>query len=453
MLQSINPFTQKVIQKFQEDTLEELDEKVKKSAAAFKLWKKKTYAERASFFYKIATLLVSNKEEYGKLITDEMGKPLKEAIAEVEKCASAVCYYADQAEKILKPTLLQTEAEESYVVYEPLGTVLALMPWNFPFWQVFRCAVPAMMAGNTVLLKLAPNTTGCATAIESIFEKAGFPEGCFLSLKIQNETTSYLIQKKEVKAISLTGSERAGMIVASEAGKYLKKMVLELGGSDPFIVLEDADLNYTLEQSVKARLQNAGQSCIAAKRFILIKSISEKFTSKLIERLKVIKIGDPMDPITDIGPMARADLKTGLITQVKKSIEAGAKLIYGSLNETSDNFFTPLILTNVKAKMPAYEEELFGPVYSIIEVENEVEAIRVANDSNYGLGASIWTKDLEKAKKLSTQIESGMVFINNFVHSDIRLPFGGVKLSGYGRELSELGMKEFVNAKLVYMRG
>jgi succinate-semialdehyde dehydrogenase/glutarate-semialdehyde dehydrogenase len=453
MLQSINPYTQKVLQQFPEHTQVELDEIVEKSATAFQLWKHKTYTERAELFYKLGTLLISNKEEYGKLITAEMGKPLKEAIAEIEKCASAVRYYADQAENFLKPTLLKTEAEESYIVYEPFGTILALMPWNFPFWQVIRCAVPAMMAGNTVLLKLAPNTIGCAVAIESIFEKAGFPEGCFLSLKIQNETTSYLIQKKEVKAISLTGSERAGVIVASEAGKYLKKTVLELGGSDPFIVLGDADLNYTVEQAVKARLQNAGQSCIAAKRFILVKSISEKFISALTEKLKLLKIGDPMNPSTDLGPMARADLKVGLIAQVKKSIAAGAKLVYGSLNETSDNFFSPIILSNVKPKMPAYEEELFGPVFSIIEVESEEEAIRVANDSNYGLGSSVWTKDIEKAKILATQIESGMVFINNFVHSDIRLPFGGVKLSGYGRELSELGMKEFVNAKLVYVRG
>jgi succinate-semialdehyde dehydrogenase/glutarate-semialdehyde dehydrogenase len=452
MLHSINPFTQKIIREFPEHTLEELDQIVQRSVASFRLWKTKTYTDRATLFYKLETILLSNKEEYGKLITAEMGKPLKEAIAEIEKCASAVHYYAEQAENFLKSTSLKTEAKESYIVYEPLGTVLALMPWNFPFWQVFRCAVPAMMAGNSVLLKLAPNTIGCAIAIESIFKKAGFPEGVFSALKIQNETTSYLIQKKDIKAISLTGSERAGVIVASEAGKYLKKTVLELGGSDPFIVLEDADLNYTVEQAVKARLQNAGQSCIAAKRFILVKSISEKFITQLIERLKLLKIGDPLDLATDIGPMARADLKTSLISQVKKSIAAGAKLAYGTLNETGDNFFSPIILSNVKPKMPAYEEELFGPVYSIIEVENQEEAIRIANDSNYGLGASIWTKDLEKAKILSTQIESGMVFINNFVHSDIRLPFGGVKLSGYGRELSELGMKEFVNAKLVYVK-
>ena len=451
MLQSINPYTQKILQQYPEHTSAELDEIVKKSEAAFLSWKKKMYSERAKFFETLSALLLSNKEKYGKLITDEMGKTFKEALAEIEKCAAAARYYAEQGESFLKPTTLKTEAKESYVEYEPLGIVLALMPWNFPFWQVFRCAAPAMMAGNTVILKLAPNTIGCAEAIHNLFLEAGFPEGCFSSIKIQNETTNYLIQKKAIKAISLTGSERAGVIVASEAGKYLKKTVLELGGSDPFIVLEDADLDFTIEQAVKARLQNAGQSCIAAKRFILVKSIAESFISKLSQRLESLKLGDPMDPATDIGPMARADLKAGLISQVKKSVEAGARIIYGSLNESSDNFFSPIILSDVNPKMPAYEEELFGPVYSIIEVENEAEAIRVANDSNYGLGASLWTTDLVKAKTLATQIESGMVFINNFVHSDIRLPFGGVKLSGYGRELSEIGMKEFVNMKLVYV--
>jgi succinate-semialdehyde dehydrogenase/glutarate-semialdehyde dehydrogenase len=452
MLKSINPYTQGLIKQYPENTLEELDEKVKKSEEAFRIWKTKSFAERADLFYKLSEILLSDKAEYAKLITSEMGKPLKEAIAEVEKCAEGVRYYADNAEVFLKPTLIKTDAKESYVVYEPLGPILALMPWNFPFWQVFRCAAPAMMAGNTVLLKLAPNTTGCAIAIKEIFRKAGFPEGAFLALKIQNETSSYIIQKKEIKAVSLTGSERAGVIVASEAGRYLKKAVLELGGSDPFIVLEDADLDYTVELAVKARLQNTGQSCIAAKRFILVKSISKLFISKLIDKLKLLKVGNPMEAETNLGPMARIDLKQGLISQVKKSIEAGAIMAYGVLNETPDNFFSPLILLNVKPGMPAYNEELFGPVFSIIEVESEQEAISVANDSRYGLGASIWTKDIEKAKYMATQIESGMVFVNDFVRSDARLPFGGVKLSGYGRELSEAGMKEFVNVKTVYVK-
>lgn len=452
MLYSINPYTQQVLQEYNEDTQEVLDEKTALSAQAFKGWKKKTYPERAELFHKLALLLLADKELYAALITAEMGKPLKEALAEIEKCAAATLYFADQAAHLLKPTFIKTEAQESYLTYEPLGTILALMPWNFPFWQVFRCAAPAMMAGNTVVLKLSPNTIGCALAIEDLFTKAGFPEGCFVAVKIQNETTSYLIQQQSIKAISLTGSERAGILVASEAGRNLKKIVLELGGSDPFIVLEDADLDYAVEQAVKARLQNAGQSCVAAKRFILVKPIAEKFITKLIERLKLLKIGDPMDSSTDIGPLAKKELKEGLLAQVEKSIAMGAKLIYGSLTITSDNFFMPIILTEVKPTMPAYEEELFGPVFSIIEVTDEQEAVRIANDSNYGLGASIWTKDNEKAKRLATEIESGMVFINNIVHSDIRLPFGGVKSSGYGRELSEVGMKEFVNVKLVYVK-
>jgi succinate-semialdehyde dehydrogenase / glutarate-semialdehyde dehydrogenase len=453
MLQSINPYTQKLIAEYVEHSTEALDSIARKAATAFLSWKKKSFADRASYFIKLAHILQSDKEAYGKLISSEMGKPLKEAIAEVEKCSNALNYYAQESVIFLHPVSIRTDAVESYIEYEPLGTVLALMPWNFPFWQVFRCAGPAMMAGNTVLLKLAPNTTGCALAIEEAFQKAGFPEGCFQTVKIQNETTNYLIAKKEIKAISLTGSERAGVIVAAEAGRQLKKVVLELGGSDPFIVLEDADLDRAVELAVKSRLQNTGQSCIAGKRFILQKVILEDFVSALILKLTALKTGDPLDPSTNIGPMARKDLKDGLTNQVKKSVEHGAKIIYGTLNTSEDNFFTPIVLSNVKPGMPAYEEELFGPVYSIIEVDSEEEAIRVANDSRYGLGASIWTEDTEKAKRLATQIESGMVFINDFVRSDARLPFGGVKLSGYGRELAEAGIKEFVNVKTVYVKG
>lgn len=452
MLQSINPYTQKLIAEYKEHSFAELDRIAQKSESAFLVWKAKTFAERAACFLKLADLLTSGKETYGKLITSEMGKPLNEAIAEVEKCAGSIAFYAEETKHFLQPSTVRTDAIESYVMYEPLGTVLALMPWNFPFWQVFRCAIPAMMAGNTVLLKLAPNTTGCAIAIEEAFAKAGFPSGCFQSLKIQNETTSYLIAQKAVKAISLTGSERAGVIVAAEAGRHLKKAVLELGGSDPFIVLEDADLNNTVELAVKSRLQNTGQSCIAGKRFILVKSAVEEFISSLIMKLTALKTGDPLDPSTNLGPMARKDLKEGLIQQVKKSLEMGAKIIYGNLTESEDNFFTPLILSSVNPGMPAYEEELFGPVYSIIEVDSEEEAIRIANDSRYGLGASLWTKDTEKAKLLAERIESGMVFINDIVRSDSRLPFGGIKISGYGRELAEAGIKEFVNVKTVYLR-
>lgn len=452
MLQSINPYTQQQIAEYAEHTTLELDAIARKSEEAFLVWKQKTFSERAECFHKLADLFKSKKEVYGKLITEEMGKPLKEAIAEIEKCASAMNYYALEAAIFLHPTSFRSDAVESYISYEPLGTVLALMPWNFPFWQVFRCAVPAMMAGNTVLLKLAPNTTGCALAIEEAFQSAGFPQGSFQILKIQNETTNYVIAQKAVKAISLTGSERAGVIVASEAGAQLKKVVLELGGSDPFIVLQDADIELAVELAVKGRLQNTGQSCIAAKRFILLKSIAEEFLTKLKVRLQSMKAGDPMDADTQLGPMARKDLKDGLIAQVQKSVAKGAKIVYGSIENTgNDNFFLPVILSDVQPGMPAYEEELFGPVFSVIEVESEEEAIRVANDSRYGLGASIWSRNVDKARRLAMRIESGMVFINDFVRSDIRLPFGGVKQSGYGRELSEAGIREFVNAKTMFI--
>ncbi len=451
MLQSINPYTQKLIAEYPEHSQEELDQKVQTSEEAFMQWKEKSFSERASLFYKLAEVLSAGKQEYAALITAEMGKPYREAVAEIEKCADAMRYYADETSLFLYPSGIRTEAKDSYVRYEPLGTILALMPWNFPFWQVLRCAGPAMMAGNTVLMKLAPNTTGCALAIEALFQKAGFPEGCFQTVKIQNEATSYLIAQKAVKAVSLTGSEKAGVIVAAEAGKHLKKTVLELGGSDPFIVLEDADLDRTVEQAVKARLQNTGQSCIAGKRFILLKSVGEKFLLQLTQKLSLLKAGDPMESATDIGPMARKDLKEGLLRQVRESVAAGATLFYGTLDGKDDNFFSPVILTEVKPGMPAYEEELFGPVFSIMIVETEEEAIRVANDTRYGLGASLWTRNTEKARKLAETIESGMVFINEVVRSDKRLPFGGVKLSGYGRELGEAGVREFVNIKTIYL--
>ncbi len=452
MLQSINPYTQQLIKEYDEHSFEELDIITEKSAQAFLLWRKKSFVERTLLFKKLSTLLLSKKIVFANIITAEMGKPLNEAIAEIEKCVNGINYYAEKAERLLQPTKIETDASESYLVNEPLGPILALMPWNFPFWQVFRCAAPAMMAGNTIVLKLSPNTTGCALAIEEAFHDVGFPDGCFQSVKIQNETSSYLIQKKELRAVSLTGSERAGSIVAAEAGKQLKKTILELGGSDPFIVLKEADLDYTVQMAIIARLQNAGQSCIAAKRFILDKTIAKEFIEKLIEHLNLLKTGNPLDPSVTIGPMARIDLKYGLIEQVKKSIAAGALLYYGSLNENSDSFFSPLILTNVKQGMPAYNEELFGPVFSIIEVDTKEEAIRVANDSPYGLGASIWTKNTDEAKEMALEIESGMVFINDSVHSDVRLPFGGTKISGYGRELSEAGIKEFVNIKTIYLK-
>jgi succinate-semialdehyde dehydrogenase/glutarate-semialdehyde dehydrogenase len=452
MLISINPYTDEIIGEYPEHTIPQLDTILETSVGAFQHWKNVSIRERVSFFYTTAEFLRTHHRKYAMLITAEMGKPLKESLAEIEKCALACIYYADNAEAFLQNQKIPTDADESYLVFEPLGTVLALMPWNFPFWQVFRCVVPAMLAGNTAVVKLAPNTTGCAEAIESIFKQVGFPEGVFQIVKIQNEATAYLLAQPAIKAVSLTGSERAGAIVAAKAGENLKKTLLELGGSDPFIVLEDADLDYTAVMAVKARLQNAGQSCIAAKRFIVQCTVARRFLELLEEKLQQVRLGDPVLDTTDMGPMARKDLKQNLLAQVRQSLQMGATLAYGSLPEQDDAFFAPVVLTNLKPGMPAYEEELFGPVFSFFEVQDEHEAVRIANESKYGLGASVWTKNIEKAKRLSTQLESGMVFINDFVRSDIRLPFGGVKFSGYGRELSEYGMKEFVNIKTVYLK-
>ncbi|HSZ26021.1 MAG TPA: NAD-dependent succinate-semialdehyde dehydrogenase [Cytophagaceae bacterium] len=452
MLQSINPYTQLLLKQYPENTLEELDKKITKTERAFYSWKEKSFAERAVLFQRLSEFLSARKEEYATLITLEMGKPFLEAIAEIEKCAESCIYYADKAEFLLQAVTIESKASEAHQVYEPIGVVFAIMPWNFPFWQVFRCAVPAMMAGNTILLKPSPNVTGCSLAIEEAFKNAGFAEGSFTSIQIQDEMSSYIIEKKETKAVSLTGSERAGKIVASEAGKNLKKIVLELGGSDPFIVLDDADLNSTVACAIKGRLQNTGQSCIAAKRFIIMESIAKRFQEELINGLMLLKVGDPMDPTTNLGPLVRKDLKDRLLSQVKKSLSLGATLEYGALGETSDNFFHPVVLKNLKPGMPAYEEELFGPVFSIFVVKDEAEAVKIANDSKFGLGASIWTKDTARAKQLASKIETGMVFINDIVRSDVRLPFGGTKLSGYGRELAEVGIKEFVNIKTVYIK-
>jgi len=452
MLQSINPYTQTVISEYSEESIEEIKIKVQKSEIAFTIWSNYSFETRASYFYKLAEVLEVEKDIHATLITSEMGKPFKEAKAEIEKCILGIRYYAEKSSELLKPVFIESTAVESYLRFDSLGTILALMPWNFPYWQAFRCSAPAMMAGNTILLKSAPNTTGCALAIEACFQKAGFPVGTFQALKIQNETTGLVIGLKEIKAISLTGSERAGISVASEAGRNLKKVVLELGGSDPFIVLEDAPLNSVIDMAVKSRLQNAGQSCIAAKRFIVHTSVSKKFLTLLIQKIEKLKIGNPMEDDIDIGPMAKKELKSGLVLQVKKSIEMGAEIVFGSIPTSNDNLFSPIILTNIKSEMPAYREELFGPVFCIFQIENDEEALKIANDSSYGLGASIWTADIERAKNMAEKLESGMVFINDFVRSEPGLPFGGVKLSGYGRELGEVGIKEFVNVKTVYVK-
>jgi succinate-semialdehyde dehydrogenase/glutarate-semialdehyde dehydrogenase len=400
-----------------------------------------------------AKILKDKKEYYGKILTLEMGKTITQAIAEVEKCAWVCDYYADNAENILADEIIKTDASQSYVRFDPIGIVLAVMPWNFPFWQVFRFAAPALMAGNVGILKHASNVPMSALAIEEIFTNAGFPENTFKTLLIGSALVKEVINNPKVKAATLTGSEPAGMQVAQMCGAKLKKTVMELGGSDPFIVLEDADIDSAVKTAVTARLINNGQSCIAAKRFIVVEKIYNEFEKKFVEAMSKVKIGDPMNKETELGPIAREDLREELYTQVKQSIEKGAVVLCGGRKLGGDGFyFEPTILANLKKGMPAYDDEIFGPVASLIKAKNENEAIQIANDSAFGLGASLWTSKIDKAKELAQRIETGSVFINGLVKSDPRLPFGGIKNSGYGRELSHYGIKEFVNTKTVWIK-
>jgi succinate-semialdehyde dehydrogenase / glutarate-semialdehyde dehydrogenase len=388
------------------------------------------------------------------LMAQEMGKPVKDGRAEAEKCAWACDYYAENAEAFLRPEVIPTDASKSYVVFQPLGVVLAVMPWNFPFWQVFRFAAPALMAGNAGVLKHASNVPACALAIEDVFRTAGFPAHIFRTLLIGSKQVDAVIENPLVRAVTLTGSTPAGKSVAKKAGEMLKKTVLELGGSDAYVVLADADLEATVTTCVASRLINAGQSCIAAKRFIVPDSLRQRFEEGFVARMSAIKVGDPLDEHTQMGPLARHDLRAELHQQVQESIAKGATcLLGGTMPESKGAFYPPTVLTNVKKGMPAYDEELFGPVAAIIVVKEEQEAIRVANDSIFGLGAAVFTQDLAKGERIAaTEIEAGCCFVNAFVKSDPRLPFGGVKESGYGRELSSYGIKEFVNIKTVFVK-
>jgi succinate-semialdehyde dehydrogenase/glutarate-semialdehyde dehydrogenase len=449
-LESINPTTGEKIKSYPEMSPHEVEEILNQVQKSFLEWRKTSFEERSRLMNQAHDFLLKNKEEYAQLIATEMGKPIVQAKAEIEKCAWGCKYYAENAQEFLKPEIIKTEAIKSYVNYEPLGIVLAIMPWNFPFWQVLRFAVPALMAGNGAVLKHAWNVSGCALAIEEVFRKAGFPENIFRSLLISTGGVAKVIEHPLVKAVTLTGSTRAGQAVGAQAGRVLKKTVLELGGSDPFIVLEDADLEKAAEIAVKSRLLNTGQSCIAAKRFIVVEPLRKAFEQKLVEKMKIIKMGDPSKKETELGPMARADLRDELHKQVAKSVAKGAQLLLGGeIPSQKGAFYPPTIITGVKKGMPAYEEELFGPVASIIPVKDEEEAITVANDSPFGLGAAVFTSNLEKGEKIAARIEAGSCFINNMVRSDPRLPFGGIKGSGYGRELSHFGIREFVNIKTV----
>lgn len=451
MIQSINPANNQVIKTYQEISDVELSEVLSKMQTAFEDWKTKSFNYRASLMKTAGEILRSKREEFSRLMTLEMGKPFVQSRAEIDKCAWVCDYYADNTEKFLQDEIIQTDASKSFVTYQPLGVVLAVMPWNFPFWQVFRFAAPTLMAGNVGLLKHSSNVSGCSLAIEKIFSEAGFPEFVFKSVILASSRVKDLIANPIVQAVSLTGSVPAGKSVASVAGSNIKKTVLELGGSDPYVVLEDADLNETVQTCVTSRLLNGGQSCIAAKRFIVVENIYDKFVELYVDFMKQKKMGDPFDESNDIGPQASVKLRDELHDQVLRSINSGAKLLLGGFIPDSDGaYYPPTVLADVTPGMPAFDEELFGPVAAIIKAKDEDDAIALANKSVFGLGAAVFTKDIAKGEKIAREkLNAGSCFINQFVRSDPRLPFGGIKESGYGRELSVFGIREFVNIKTV----
>jgi len=450
---SLNPATNQVIQTYTSWNNSQLEQALEKTHSAQPAWAQTTFSQRTEMLRKAAMQLRAQHDRYAALITQEMGKPLREARAEVEKCASVCDYYAQHGEEFMRAEPVESEASKSYVAYHPLGVVLAIMPWNFPFWQAFRAASPALMAGNALLLKHAPNVPQCALAIEAIFRECGLPEGVFANLMIEVEQVAGVIASPHVHAVTLTGSEAAGRKVAAFAGQHLKKCVLELGGSDPFVVLHDADLELTVNMAMASRFNNCGQSCIAAKRFIVVPQIADEFLRQLKIRVAALKVGDPMGDATQIGPMARADLRDTLHHQVSDSIAQGAVAVTGCKPAEREGFFyQPSILDRVTADTRAWHEELFGPVAVIIRAASEADALRIANETRFGLGSSIWSKDTARAEQLAAQIQAGSTFINSMVKSDPRLPFGGMKASGYGRELSHQGMHEFVNVKTVWVR-
>ncbi len=452
-MKSINPYTQKVIGRYREVDHRQMLLKIDENYKAFTTWRNLSYEQRGVFFKKLALLLHDKKNELSRIITNEMGKIISESEAEIEKCAWLCDYYADNTAALLAPEHYNADVSSSYVRFDPIGPVYGIMPWNFPFWQVLRAAVPTMMAGNTFLLKHAPNVQGCAHAIEDLFTQAGFPPSVFTNLVIPIELSDAVIASPKVQGVTLTGSRRAGQAVASAAGLNLKKSVMELGGSDPYIVLEDAQFNESCKTGVCSRMLNSGQVCIAAKRFIVVESVIDRFIEEQKALLENMQLGDPLNKTTDMGPMARADLLENIEQQVNKSVEMGAEVLTGGTRlDNKSWFYKPTLITNVKKGMPVYDEETFGPVSVVIPAKDPRDAIRIANDSIYGLGASLWTQDIALAEKLAAQLEAGAVFINGMTKSDPRLPFGGSKQSGYGRELSNYGIKEFTNIKTVWIK-
>ncbi|PID79013.1 succinate-semialdehyde dehydrogenase [bacterium DOLJORAL78_65_58] len=453
-MKAINPATGAIVKEYTPHTDAEVSAILQAVEAAFPAWRATGLDARARLLRNAATLLRERADRYGRLITTEMGKALKESVAEVNKCAWVCDYYADTAADHLADQAIASDAGESFLTFRPIGPVLAVMPWNFPFWQVFRFAAPGLMAGNVGLLKHASNVPGCALAIEEIFRDAGYPADVFRTLLIGGSRVADVIAAPEVKAVTLTGSTPAGREVAAAAGRAIKKTVLELGGSDPYLILEDANLDQAAGACVAGRLLNSGQSCIAAKRFIVVAEVADAFTRLVCEKMAARKLGDPLAADTDLGPMARADLRDELHQQVTDSVRAGARVLLGGQVPAGDGAYYPAtVLVDVQPGMPAYDEEMFGPVAAIIRVADEAEAIRVANDTVFGLGAAVFTRDEARGRRIARdELQAGCCFVNDFVKSDPRLPFGGIKESGYGRELHALGIREFVNQKTVQVK-
>jgi succinate-semialdehyde dehydrogenase/glutarate-semialdehyde dehydrogenase len=450
-IESRNPATGELLKTFPPLAAAEIESRLQRAASAFRGWRTTSFADRAALFTRLASRLEEGAEEFGRLMTLEMGKPIGAGRDEALKCARGCRYYAEHAAGFLADEDIPTEASRSYVRYEPIGPIFAIMPWNFPFWQVLRFAAPALMAGNVALLKHAPNVPQCALAVERLFRETGFPEGVFQTLLIEVDQVPPLLEDRRVAAVTLTGSERAGRDVASRAGRALKKSVLELGGSDPFVVMPSADLAQAVATAVKSRTLNNGQSCIAAKRFFLCEPIADAFLRDFVPAMAALKVGDPMDPSTEVGPLARADLRDALAAQVDQSVAAGARVLTGGAKvEGAGYYYQPTVLVDIPEDSPACRDELFGPVASVFRVKNADEAIARANDTRFGLGASVWTSDAGEQARFAAALEAGQVFVNALVASDPRVPFGGVKNSGYGRELSVHGIREFVNIKTIW---
>ncbi|BDG05329.1 NAD-dependent succinate-semialdehyde dehydrogenase [Anaeromyxobacter oryzae] len=449
-MSSVNPATGEVLARFDELSDAELERKLARADETFRAWRRRPFAERAAHMTRAAEVLERKKEHWGRIMTSEMGKTLKSAIAEAEKCASACRFYAENAERFLADEELKSSATRSFVRYLPLGPVLAVMPWNFPFWQVFRFAAPALMAGNVGLLKHASNVPQCALAIEEIFREAGFPEGCFQTLLVGSSRVGRILEDDRVKAATLTGSEAAGASVASICGRVIKKTVLELGGSDPFVVMPSANLESAVKVAVAARTINNGQSCIAAKRFIVHDAVYDRFEQAFVERMQALRVGDPMAADTDVGPLVSPSERDKLVAQVEAAVKAGARVLCGGKPLPGKGaYYPPTVLAGVTPASPSYREEIFGPVAMIFRVKDVDAAIAVANDIPFGLGSSVWTNDPEERQRFMNDVEAGATFVNAMVASDPRLPFGGVKRSGYGRELARDGIREFVNVKTV----